>query len=196
MDQTRKITLTPQGEQSGDRGQCGCALSSRIGRRAASERSGFSPIETWRTVYVNIHAVFAQLAFELPDELFVGGHCKRFVGVQEDLFSGGELQADHDRPVAGMQTQQALDSVEPAVVHMRRGNVHAETLGESAGRVLEGIEFLVTNNSFKTVLKLIQSLKDQVAINQATMIITVNAATLTAAQLNLLERESDIVRSL
>ena len=62
--------------------------------------------------------------------------------------------------------------------------------------ILEGVEFLVTNNSFKTVLKLIQSLKDQVAINQATMIITVNAATLTASQLNLLERESDVVRTL
>ncbi len=62
--------------------------------------------------------------------------------------------------------------------------------------MLEGIEFLVTNNSFKTVLKLIQSLKDQVAIRQATLIITVNAATLTASQLNLLEREMDIVVNL
>ena len=62
--------------------------------------------------------------------------------------------------------------------------------------MLEGIEFLVTNNSFKVVLKLIQSLKDQVAINRATLIITVNAATLTASQLNLLERECDMVLSL
>jgi len=57
--------------------------------------------------------------------------------------------------------------------------------------LLDGIEYLVTNNNFLTVLRLVQALRDQVAINEATMVLSVNAATLDAHQLNLLEKEVD-----
>ena len=102
-----------------------------------------------------------------------------------------------DLPILWLSSVGKEDSIRPMDLEKLALSLE-QFLGkeENALIILEGVEFLVTNNSFKTVLKLIQSLKDQVAISGATMIITVNAATLTAAQLNLLERESDVVRSL
>lgn len=58
---------------------------------------------------------------------------------------------------------------------------------------LDGIEYLITNNNFITVLRLIQSLKDQIAINNAMLLIPINPATMEASQFNLLEREVDEV---
>jgi len=57
--------------------------------------------------------------------------------------------------------------------------------------LLDGIEYLITNNNFITILRLIQSLRDQVAINQSILILAVNPSTLESHQLNLLEREID-----
>lgn len=59
--------------------------------------------------------------------------------------------------------------------------------------LVDGIEYLVTNNDFVTVLRLIQSIRDLIAMNQATMIISLNPSTLAYQELNLLEREMDSV---
>jgi len=40
--------------------------------------------------------------------------------------------------------------------------------------LLNGLEYVITNNDFRTVLNLIQSIKDQVAINESIMLIPVN----------------------
>lgn len=66
-------------------------------------------------------------------------------------------------------------------------------LSKSGGGVvlLDGLEYLITNNNFITVLRLIQSLRDQVAINQSILLMAVNRSTLESHQLNLLEREVD-----
>lgn len=61
--------------------------------------------------------------------------------------------------------------------------------------LLDGIEYLITNNNFITVLRLIQSLRDQIAINGSILLISVNPSTLDEHQLNLLEREVDSVIS-
>lgn len=58
---------------------------------------------------------------------------------------------------------------------------------------LDGIEYLITNNDFVTVLRLMQSIRDQVALNEAIMIISLNPSTLGYQELNLLEREMDSV---
>ncbi|MGC8913244.1 MAG: isoleucine--tRNA ligase [Thermoplasmata archaeon] len=58
---------------------------------------------------------------------------------------------------------------------------------------LDGIEYLITNNNFITVLRLIQSLKDQIAINNAMLILPINPATMEPSQFNLIEREVDDV---
>jgi hypothetical protein len=59
--------------------------------------------------------------------------------------------------------------------------------------LLDGIEYLITNNDFVTVLRLIQSIRDLVAMNEAIMIISLNPSTLAYQELSLLEREMDLV---
>jgi hypothetical protein len=68
-----------------------------------------------------------------------------------------------------------------------------EFLSQPGGGIvlLDGLEYLITNNNFITVLRLIQSLRDQVAINQSILLMAVNRSTLETHQLNLLEREVD-----
>lgn len=67
-------------------------------------------------------------------------------------------------------------------------------VAETGGVVLlDGLEYLVTNNNFIIVLRLLQALRDVVAMNKSTMIVNVNPATLDTNQLNLLEREVDSV---
>ena len=57
--------------------------------------------------------------------------------------------------------------------------------------LLDGIEYLITNNNFITVLRLVQSLRDQIAINRAILVMPVNPLTLDQNQRSLLEREVD-----
>jgi hypothetical protein len=59
--------------------------------------------------------------------------------------------------------------------------------------LLSGIEYLITNNSFITVLRLIQSMRDQVAVANSILIIPVNPSILEGSQLKLLEREVDVI---
>ncbi len=57
--------------------------------------------------------------------------------------------------------------------------------------LLNGMDYLITNNDFRTVLHLIQSLKDQVAINESILIIPVSPTTIEKNQMELLQREVD-----
>src|SRR5207253_8327607 len=59
--------------------------------------------------------------------------------------------------------------------------------------LLDAIEYLVTNNNFITVLRLVQSIRDQVAINNGVFLVSVNPSALDPHQLTLLEREVDRV---
>jgi isoleucyl-tRNA synthetase len=58
--------------------------------------------------------------------------------------------------------------------------------------LLDGVEYLITNNSFLTVLRFIQSLRDQVAIYHSVLLLAVNPSTLDPHELNLLEKEVDV----
>ncbi|MDH4123032.1 MAG: isoleucine--tRNA ligase [Thermoplasmata archaeon] len=57
--------------------------------------------------------------------------------------------------------------------------------------LLDGLEYLITNNNFITVLRLIQSMRDQVTLHQSILVVAINPSTLESHQLNLLEREFD-----
>ncbi len=58
-------------------------------------------------------------------------------------------------------------------------------LAKSGGVILfNGLEYLITNNDFRTVLHLVQSIKDQVAINRSILIIPVNPTILEENQLD------------
>ena len=62
--------------------------------------------------------------------------------------------------------------------------------------IIDGIDYLITNNNFLTVLRLVQALRDQVAMNAGLLLVSVNPATLDEHQLHLLEREVDQVLDL
>jgi len=65
-------------------------------------------------------------------------------------------------------------------------------ISEQRGIVLlDGLEYLITNNSFLTVLRFIQSLRDQVAISEGILLLALNPSTLEPSELNLLEKEVD-----
>ncbi len=57
--------------------------------------------------------------------------------------------------------------------------------------LLDGIEYLITNNNFLTVLRLLQSARDQVAMANGVLLVSVNPSTLESHQLTLIEREVD-----
>ncbi len=59
--------------------------------------------------------------------------------------------------------------------------------------LLDGLEYLITNNNFLTVLRLVQAMRDQVAMNNGILLLAVNPSALEAHQLTLLEREVDQV---
>ncbi len=64
--------------------------------------------------------------------------------------------------------------------------------GQEKGVILlDGLEYLITNNNFLTVLRFVQSLRDQVAINHSILMLALNPSTLDAHELNLLEKEVD-----
>jgi isoleucyl-tRNA synthetase len=58
--------------------------------------------------------------------------------------------------------------------------------------LLDGLEYLITNNNFLTVLRFLQTLRDQVAINHSILLLAVNPSTLDPHELNLLEKEVDV----
>ncbi|MBI4415705.1 MAG: class I tRNA ligase family protein, partial [Euryarchaeota archaeon] len=85
------------------------------------------------------------------------------------------------------------DSVRPKDLEKLSLSLEQFISREGGVVLLDGIEYLITNNNFLTVLRLVQSLRDQVAIHGATMVISVNPSTLDTHQLNLLEKEVDSV---
>lgn len=55
--------------------------------------------------------------------------------------------------------------------------------------LLSGMEYLITHNSYRSVLKFIQLLNEQIAIHDATLLVPISPETLDKQDLKLLERE-------
>jgi isoleucyl-tRNA synthetase len=62
--------------------------------------------------------------------------------------------------------------------------------------LLEGLEYLITNNNFISVLRLIQTLKDDVAMRHAILLLPVGLKALDSHQMSLIEKEMDEVVSI
>lgn len=98
-----------------------------------------------------------------------------------------------DTPILWLSNVSKDDAVRPKDLEKLSLSLE-EFLNNQGGIVLlDGIEYLITNNNFITVLKLIQSLRDQVAINRSIMLLSVNPSTMDTHQINLLKREVDVV---
>jgi len=96
-------------------------------------------------------------------------------------------------PILWLSNVGKEDSVRPKDLEKLSLSLEQFITKESGVVLLDGIEYLITNNNFITVLRLIQSLRDQIAINRSILLISVNPSTLDEHQLNLLEREVDSV---
>jgi hypothetical protein len=59
--------------------------------------------------------------------------------------------------------------------------------------ILEGVEFLITQNDFKRVLRFLQAINEYVHSNDAFLIIPVDPLTLDQKEISLLAREMDVV---
>jgi hypothetical protein len=55
--------------------------------------------------------------------------------------------------------------------------------------IIDGIEYLITQNSFRSMLKLIQSLNDQVMIRSGLCILSINPMALSSSEFALIEKE-------
>jgi len=60
--------------------------------------------------------------------------------------------------------------------------------------LLDGVEYLVSNNDFSIVLRLIQQIRDKVSTSESKMLIPVNPNALDSKQLTLLERECRAIK--
>lgn len=59
--------------------------------------------------------------------------------------------------------------------------------------LLDGLEYLVSNNEFPIVLRLIQQIRDKVSTSESKMLIPVNPNALDSKQLTLLKRECQVI---
>ncbi|MBD3389159.1 MAG: DUF835 domain-containing protein [Candidatus Altiarchaeales archaeon] len=69
-------------------------------------------------------------------------------------------------------------------------------IDENEGSVilLDGLEYLVSNNDFPIVLRLVQQIRDKVSTSESKMLIPLNPKALDSKQLTLLERECQTIR--
>jgi isoleucyl-tRNA synthetase len=96
-----------------------------------------------------------------------------------------------DLPILWLSNVGKEDSVRPKDLE-KLSLALEQFLGRGKGAVLiDGIEYLVTNNNFITVLRFVQSVRDQTAINGGILLLSVNPSALESHQLTLLEREVD-----
>ena len=61
--------------------------------------------------------------------------------------------------------------------------------GESGAVIIEGLEYLTTQNDFKSVLKFIQLINEQVVLDKGYLLIPVDEATMDPKDFSLIERE-------
>jgi hypothetical protein len=96
-----------------------------------------------------------------------------------------------DTPIVWLSNVGKEDSLRPKDLEKLNYSLE-QFLTKGQGVVLlDGLEYLITNNNFLTVLRFVQSLRDQVAINNSIMMMVLNPSTLDANELNLLEKEVD-----
>jgi len=83
------------------------------------------------------------------------------------------------------------DAIRPKDLEKLSLSVEQFVAREKGVVLLDGLEYLVTNNNFLTVLRLVQSMRDHVAVNNGVFLLSVSPPALENHQLTLLEREVD-----
>ncbi|HUT27758.1 MAG TPA: isoleucine--tRNA ligase [Methanomassiliicoccales archaeon] len=97
----------------------------------------------------------------------------------------------NDTPIIWLSNVGKEDSLRPKDLEKLSYSLEQFLSKEKGVVLLDGLEYLITNNNFLTVLRFVQSLRDQVAINNSIMLMVLNPSTLDANELTLLEKEVD-----
>ena len=66
--------------------------------------------------------------------------------------------------------------------------------GKKSVVLLSGLEYLISQNSFQSVLKFIQLLRDQIAIHNAILLAPISPLTVEERELKLIEREFEVIK--
>ena len=84
------------------------------------------------------------------------------------------------------------NSIDPSDLEKLEFLIHEfVSLHKGAAILLDGIEYLVLQNTFESTLKFLQSLNDQIILNGAALIMPLDPTSLDKKELSLLERELD-----
>ena len=67
-------------------------------------------------------------------------------------------------------------------------------LGEKKVLIIDGIEYLIVQNNYRTILKFIQSLNSTIVLKKSMLIVPVNPSALDKRELALLEREMNVLK--
>jgi|GEM_PF-2157440 len=67
-------------------------------------------------------------------------------------------------------------------------------LGEGKVLIMDGLEYLIVQNNYKTILKFIQSLNSMIVLKKSMLIVPVNPSALDTKELALLEREMNVLK--
>jgi tetratricopeptide (TPR) repeat protein len=87
-----------------------------------------------------------------------------------------------------------IDSLEPSQIEKIRWLIKDFVYENKNGVILlDGLEYLILQNNFENVLKFVELLKDDIAINDAILILPIDPATLETKQLALLERYMRVI---
>lgn len=99
-------------------------------------------------------------------------------------------------PILWLSKTPGSNHLSPTDLGMIR-HVIIEYLEKSGGCVvlLDGIEYLITNNDFSTVLKYIDDINEAVMLSESTLLIPVDPRTLDEKELALLERNMNTIKA-
>jgi len=140
----------------------------------------------------------AKYCFEVFEEAISRGskgicitrtHPKQLISNFESLAGKTELVWLTDRESVGEQK-----TVSPMISSVNY--LIEEFIDHNPGAVIlfDGLEYLITVNSFKPVLFFIQGIKDKIAENEASLLFSASPLTFDKQELTILEREIEIIR--
>lgn len=125
--------------------------------------------------------------------LFINGISKGKRGMCITRVYPGKVRGEHniDVPILWLSNVDRENCVRPKDLEKLNYSVNHFIREGNAVVLLEGLEYLITNNNFIIVLRLIQSLKDEVAMQHAILLLPLNPTSLDHHQMSLIEKEVD-----
>ncbi len=99
-------------------------------------------------------------------------------------------------PIIWLASQPGPDRIEPANLSILQHTI-IEFLRQGKGAVvmLDGLEYLMSNNPVEKVLKTVYAIKDEIVVSESKLLIPIDPDVLDPAHLALFEREFEVIRT-